>query len=102
MQILNVNLPQGFNSLKFDRYNGDGDPYVHIDSFLTLFTGYHSQDHVFLNLFSHSPKWTTLERYSSLPDYPIQTFDQLMDAFLKRFQANIGRKVIIADLVYCK
>ncbi|XP_059067466.1 uncharacterized protein LOC131858289 [Cryptomeria japonica] len=100
--ILNTILPTVAKSLKFDRFNGDGDLNVHIDSFMTMCSDYHSLNFVLLKLFLCSLKGTTLEWYSSLPDYSIHNFDQLIDLFLKPFQANIGSKVTIGDIVHCK
>lgn len=62
----------------------------------------HNLELVLLKLFARSLKGTTLEWYNCLPNHSIRTFDQLMDLFLKRFQANIGSKVTISDFVYCK
>lgn len=89
-------------SLKFDRFDGDGDPNTHIDSFMTMCSDYHNLDFVLLKLFARSLKGTMLEWYNSLSHHSIHTFGQLMDLFLKRFQANIGSKVTISDLVHCK
>lgn len=44
MQLLNTPLPQGAESLKFERYSGDGGPYLHIDSLLTQCCEYHNLD----------------------------------------------------------
>lgn len=35
--IMNTILPPTAETIKFDRFNGDGDPNVHIDSFMTRF-----------------------------------------------------------------
>lgn len=76
--------------------------HLHIDSFMTMCSDYHSLDFMLLKLFSRSLKGTSLEWYSYLPNYSIHTFYQLMDFFLKRFQENIGGRVTIIDLVHCK
>lgn len=64
--ILKTILPQGDKSLKFDHFNGDGDPNMHINSFMTM-----CSDYVFLKLFLCSLKGTMLEWYSSTPDHSI-------------------------------
>lgn len=83
--ILNTILPPIDESLKFDRVNGDGDPNVNIDYFMTMCSDYHTLEFVLVKLFSWSLKGTILEWYSSLPDHSIHTFDQLVDLFLKWF-----------------
>lgn len=63
--ILNTILPRGAESLKFDRFNEDGDLNVNIDSFMTMCSDYHTLDFVLLKLFSSSLKGTALECYNS-------------------------------------
>lgn len=50
--ISNTILPTVAESLKFDRFNGDGDPNMHIDSFMTMCSDYHNLDFILLKLFS--------------------------------------------------
>lgn len=83
-------------------FNGEGDPNVLIDSFMTMCSDYHSLDFVLLKIFSRSLKITILEWYSSLTNHSIRIFDQLMNLFLKWFQANIQSKDTIVDPIYCK
>lgn len=73
--ILNTILLTVAESLKFDKFNGDGDPNVHIDSFKTMCSDYHILHFVLLKLFSRSLKGTPFEWYSSMLDHSIHTFD---------------------------
>lgn len=98
MQIINTSLPQGAKAFEFNQYNGEGDPLLHIDSFLILYSEFHNPDFVLLKLVSLSLKGTMLEWYNSLSNYSIQIFDQLMDESIKIFQANIGNMVTIFTL----
>lgn len=58
--ILNTIPPPTTESLTFDRFNGDGDSSVHIDSFMTMCSDYHNLDFVLLKLLSWSLKGTAL------------------------------------------
>lgn len=73
--------PQGVELLKFDRYNGEGYLNVHINSFMTIWSDYHNLNFVLVKLFFETFKETTIEWYSSLLDYSIKSFNQLMIDF---------------------
>lgn len=54
LSIFHTILPQGTEALKFDQFNGEGDPNVHIDSFMTMCSDNNSLDAILLKIFSRS------------------------------------------------
>lgn len=87
---------------KFEKYGGKSDPQMHVCAFNSLCIYFFHHDALMENLFPQSLKDTKLEWYCSLPDNSIFSFDQLVNQFLRQFQANIRLKMTFSDLVQCK
>ncbi|XP_070005378.1 uncharacterized protein [Nicotiana sylvestris] len=84
-----VQLSVGFKMLKFDLYDGHGDPVAHLRGFYSKMRGASGKDELLMAYFSQSLSGSALEWYTHQDHIRWYTWDDLAQAFTRHFQYNI-------------
>lgn len=94
-------FPWGFETPKFEKYRGKGDPTNHVREFHSACLEVTYEDTYLMHLFSQSLGGTTTQWFSQLPD-GIRTFEELVQKSITHYAHNIERDVTMADLCNTK
>jgi len=86
--IANTHLPAQWEPFTLDRYTGETDPDKHLKVYITHVALYTSQDAVFCKAFPTTLKGPTLEWFTTLPPYSIDSFDILSHMFSTHFAGS--------------
>ncbi|XP_070047430.1 uncharacterized protein [Nicotiana tomentosiformis] len=92
-----VQLPAGFKMSKFDLYDGHGDPVAHLRGYCSKMRGASGKDKLLMAYFSQSLSGAALEWYTRQDASRWYTWDDMAQAFARRFQYNID---IVSDRLY--
>ena len=94
-------FPRGFETPKFEKYRGKGDPRDHVREFHTACLEVAYEDTYLMRLFPQSLGGTTTSWFSRLPG-GIRTFEELIQKFLSHYSYNIERDITMVDLCNTK
>lgn len=94
-------FPRGFETPKFEKYRGKGDPRDHVREFHSACLEVTYEDTYLMRLFPKSLGGTTTSWFSRLPG-GIRTFEELIQKFLSHYSYNIERDITMADLCNTK
>jgi len=83
--IANTLLPAQWEPFTLDHYTSETDPDEHLKVYITHVALYTSQDAVFCKAFPTTLKGPTLEWFTTLPPYSIDSFDVLSHMFSTHF-----------------
>lgn len=89
-------FPQHFESPKFDKYRGKGDPRDHIREFFTSCIEVAHEDTYLLRIFPKSLGGLALEWFSHLPP-KINSWGELAELFISNFSHNIDNLVSLIE-----
>jgi len=85
-----------------DRYTGETDPNEHLKVYITHVTFYTSQDAVFCKAFPTTLKGPTLEWFTTLPPYSIDSFNALSHMFSTHFAGSRPHQTTTISLLGIK
>lgn len=94
-------FPPHFETLKFDKYRGKGDPRDHIREFFTSCIEVANEETYLLRLFPKSLGGPALEWFSHLPP-KINSWGELAELFISNFSHNIDNPISLMDLCNAK
>lgn len=92
---------QYFETPKFDKYRGKGDPSDHVKEFFTPCIEVAHEDTYLMCLFLKSLGGTTLEWFSHFPP-KIASWGELAEQFINFFLHNINNPITLMDLCASK
>lgn len=104
--LFNINLymppfPWGFETPKFEKYRGKGDPHDHVREFHSSCLEVAYEDTYLMHLFPQSLGRTTTSWFSRLTG-GIRTFEELIQKFLAHYSHNIEHDITMVDLCNTK
>jgi len=86
--IANTPLPTQWEPFTLERYTGETDPDEHLKVYITHVALYTSHDVVFCKAIPTTLKGPTLEWFTTLPPYSIDSFDTLSHMFTTHFAGS--------------
>ncbi|XP_071925339.1 uncharacterized protein [Coffea arabica] len=84
----NVQLPVGFKTPKFNKYDGTGNPKTHLRLFANKLGRPMDDENLPLRLFPESLEGDTLDWYSNLKPEEVKTWLDLSNAFIRQYEYN--------------
>ncbi|XP_071926902.1 uncharacterized protein [Coffea arabica] len=84
----NVQLPVGFKTPKFNKYDGTGNPKTYLRLFANKLGRPVDDENLPLRLFSESLEGDALDWYSNLKPEKVKTWLDLSNAFIKQYEYN--------------
>ncbi|XP_071909656.1 uncharacterized protein [Coffea arabica] len=84
----NVQLPEGFKTPKFNKYDGTGNPKTHLRLFANKLGRPTDDENLPLRLFPESLEGDALDWYSKLKPEEAKTWLDLSNAFVKQYEYN--------------
>ncbi|XP_071904272.1 uncharacterized protein [Coffea arabica] len=84
----NVQLPVGFKTPKFNKYDGTGNPKTHLRLFANKLGRSVDDENLPLRLFPESLEGDTLDWYSNLKPEEVKTWLDLSNAFIRQYEYN--------------
>ncbi|XP_071933098.1 uncharacterized protein [Coffea arabica] len=84
----NVQLPVGFKTPKFNKYDGTGNPKTHLRLFANKLGRLVDDENLPLRLFPESLEGDALDWYSNLKPEEVKTWLDLSNAFIRQYEYN--------------
>ncbi|XP_071900974.1 uncharacterized protein [Coffea arabica] len=84
----NVQLPVGFKTPKFNKYDGTGNPKTHLRLFANKLGKLVDDENLPLRLFPESLEGDALDWYSNLKPEEVKTWLDLSNAFIRQYEYN--------------
>ncbi|XP_071939953.1 uncharacterized protein [Coffea arabica] len=84
----NVQLPVGFKTPKFNKYDGTGNPKTHLRLFANKLGRPVDDENLPLRLFPESLEGDALDWYSNLKPEEVKTWLDLSNAFIRQYEYN--------------
>ncbi|XP_071900964.1 uncharacterized protein [Coffea arabica] len=84
----NVQLPVGFKTPKFNKYDGTGNPKTHLRLFANQLGKPVDDENLPLRLFPESLEGDALDWYSNLKPEEVKTWLDLSNAFIRQYEYN--------------
>ncbi|XP_071916334.1 uncharacterized protein [Coffea arabica] len=84
----NVQLPEGFKTPKFSKYDGTGNPKTHLRLFANKLGRPTDDENLPLRLFPESLEGDALDWYSNLKPEEAKTWLDLSNAFVRQYEYN--------------
>nr|XP_027120579.1 uncharacterized protein LOC113737567 [Coffea arabica] len=84
----NVQLPVGFKTPKFNKYDGTGNPKTHLRLFANKLGRPVDDENLPLRLFPESLEGDALDWYSNLKPEEVKTWLDLSNAFIRQYKYN--------------
>ncbi|XP_027157620.1 uncharacterized protein LOC113759252 [Coffea eugenioides] len=84
----NVQLPVGFKTPKFNKYDGTGNPKTHLRLFANKLGRPVDDENLPLRLFPESLEGDALDWYSNLKPEEVKTWFDLSNAFIRQYEYN--------------
>ncbi|XP_071928029.1 uncharacterized protein [Coffea arabica] len=84
----NVQLPEGFKTPKFNKYDGTGNPKTHLRLFANKLGKPVDDENLPLRLFPESLEGDALDWYSNLKPEEVKTWLDLSNAFIRQYEYN--------------
>ncbi|XP_071921844.1 uncharacterized protein [Coffea arabica] len=84
----NVQLPMGFKTPKFNKYDGTGNPKTHLRLFANKLGKPVDDENLPLRLFPESLEGDALDWYSNLKPEEVKTWLDLSNAFIRQYEYN--------------
>nr|XP_027090279.1 uncharacterized protein LOC113711315 [Coffea arabica] len=84
----NVQLPVGFKTPKFNKYDGTGNPKTHLRLFANKLGKPVDDENLPLRLFPESLEGDALDWYSNLKPEEVKTWLDLSNAFIRQYEYN--------------
>jgi len=94
-------FPKHFETPKFDKYKGKGDPRDHLQEFYFACLEVAQEDTYLMRLFPKSLSGQAVEWFTHLPR-GIKSFDELADKFITHFSYNCEHEISMIDLCNTK
>ncbi|MQL80814.1 hypothetical protein Taro_013266 [Colocasia esculenta] len=82
----------------YRRYNGTGNPFVHIKEFMYESSFWKDDNHALAFLFRRSLEGPALEWFYSLEPVDVENFETVQRKFLQRYKDRVGPVLSITDL----
>ncbi|XP_071926146.1 uncharacterized protein [Coffea arabica] len=86
----NVQLPVGFKTPKFNKYDGTGNPKTHLRLFANKLGRPVDDENLPLRLFLESLEGDALDWYSNLKPEEVKNWFDLSNAFIRQYEYNCG------------
>ncbi|GAU44257.1 hypothetical protein TSUD_400030, partial [Trifolium subterraneum] len=88
--VPDVVVPPKFKTPDFEKYNGLQCPKIHLKRFCTKMSAHVTDEKLMMHVFQDSLSGASLDWYMQLERVQIQTWKDLMEAFLTQYKYNIG------------
>ncbi|GAU40821.1 hypothetical protein TSUD_398050, partial [Trifolium subterraneum] len=88
--VPDVVVPPKFKTPDFEKYKGLQCPKIHLKRFCTKMSAHITNEKLMMHVFQDSLSGASLDWYMQLERTQIQTWKDLMDAFLTQYKYNIG------------
>ncbi|XP_060182210.1 uncharacterized protein LOC132611864 [Lycium barbarum] len=86
---LNLDLPDGFKILKFERFNGAGNPKAHLRSYYYQLVGVKKNEPLIMQPFSRSLTGEAVEWFTTQDMCQQHTWEDIVESFMERFCFNV-------------
>ena len=93
-----IRLPEDFKFLDIDKFDGTGNPVVHLRMFLGTLQPMGFEPRIFCNLFHRTLTGAAAQWFLSLEDSKTKNWEDIMDAFVAQYNYNTQLDVILRDL----
>jgi hypothetical protein len=100
--ITTVPFPKHFETPKFDKYRGKGDPVSHVKEFYMACQEVAYSDNFLMRLFPKSLGGTALEWFYKIPYGTVSTFAELSEKFVAQYAHNVENELSLLDLCNSK
>ena len=94
-------FPKDIEVLKYEKYDGNGDPYDHVRHFYAISMDFMHEDSYLMHLFPRSLRGKAMEWFTKLTP-PLNTFDKLAQFFIQEYSYKIQHPVTMLDLCQIK
>jgi hypothetical protein len=88
--ITDLEVPKDFKIPDFPKYDGTGDPKVHVYMYTSRMGAYLKNDKLMIHYFQESLKDSAIRWYLNLDKKEIKTWHDLANAFVRHYKYNIG------------
>ena len=93
-----VRLPENFKFPDMDKFDGTGNPVVHLRMFVGTLQPMGLEPKMFCNLFHHTLTGAAAQWFLSLEDSKTKNWEDIMDAFVAQYSYNTQLDVTLRDL----
>ena len=90
-------FPKDIEVLKYEKYDGNGDPHNHVRNFYAISMDFMHEDTFLMHLFRRSLRGQAMEWFTKLSP-PLKIFDELAQHFIQQYSYNIQHHVTVLDL----
>jgi uncharacterized coiled-coil protein SlyX len=88
--VTDIEIPRDFKVPDFSKYDGTGDPKVHVYMYTSRMGAYLKNDKMMMYYFQESLKDSAIRWYLNLDKKEIKTWHDLANAFVRHYKHNIG------------
>jgi hypothetical protein len=88
--VTDLEIPRDFKIPDFSKYDGTGDPKVHVYMYTSRMGAYLKNDKLMMHYFQESLKDSAIRWYLNLDKKEIKTWHDLANAFVRHYKHNIG------------
>ena len=88
--VTDLEIPKDFKTPDFTKYDGTGDPKVHVYVYTSRMGAYLKNDKLMMHYFQESLKDSAIRWYLNLDKKEIKTWHDLANAFVRHYKHNIG------------
>jgi hypothetical protein len=88
--VTDLEIPKDFKIRDFPKYDGTGDPKVHVYMYTSRMGAYLRNDKLMMYYFQESLKDSAIRWYLNLDKKEIKTWRDLANAFVRHYKHNIG------------
>ena len=88
--VTDIDIPKDFKVPDFPKYDGTGDPKVHVYMYTSRMGAYLRNDKMMMYYFQESLKDSAIRWYLNLDKKEIRTWHDLANAFVRHYKHNIG------------
>jgi hypothetical protein len=88
--ITDLDIPKDFKIPDFPKYDGTGDPKVHVYMYTSRMGAYLKNDKMMMYYFQESLKDSAIRWYLNLDKKEIRSWHDLANAFVRHYKHNIG------------
>jgi hypothetical protein len=88
--VTDIEIPKDFKIPDFPKYDGTGDPKIHVYMYTSRMGAYLKNDKMMMYFFQESLKDSAIRWYLNLDKKEIKTWHDLANAFVRHYKHNIG------------
>ena len=93
-----IRLPKNFKFPDMDKFDGTGNPVMHLRMFVGTLQPVDLESRMFYNLFHRTLTGAAAQWFLSLEDSKTRNWEDIMDAFVAQYNYNIQLDVTLRDL----